>query len=92
MNPDGELEVAYVVIDVNSTLRGTEEDSSAVRRPLNKLEADFELFAPEASAFDGSDNDGAIFVDNSNFFTIWRPSHVCDHTFVTVVDHFLKPM
>ena len=92
VDPDRELEVADVVVHINSTFRCSEENCAAIWRPLDKLKTNLELFAPKSRSFDGTDNDGAIFVDDTNLFTIWCPAHVCDDTLVSIVDHLLKPV
>jgi hypothetical protein len=89
---DRVLEVANIVINVYGTFGSTEEDGAAVRRPLNDLELYFKLFTPKARSLDRADNNSAIFVDDADFFSVGCPTHICDDTLVTVVDHLFVPV
>jgi hypothetical protein len=92
VNLDGVLEVSNIVVNINSTLWCTEKNGATVWGPLDNLELNFEFFAPKASSLDRAYDNCAIFVDNSNFFTVWCPAHIRDNTLVSVVDHFFKPV
>lgn len=92
LNFYGVLEVANVVIHVDSAFRRSEQNSPAVGRPFDELELDFEFLTPEARTFNRADNNCAVLVDNADFLSIRRPPHVCDHTFVAVVDHLFEPV
>ena len=92
MNPDWELEVSDIVIDVDCTFWSAEKDGAAIRRPLNNLESDFELFSPKACSFDGTDNHSAIFIHDADLFAIGSPAHVGDDGLVAVVNHLFEPV
>ena len=92
VDPDRELEVSNVVVNVNGTLWSTEEDRATVRRPLDDFESDLELLTPKARSFDRADDDSAIFVNDADLLTVWSPAHIRDDTLVPVVDHLLEPM
>ena len=89
---DWVLEISNIVIHIDSSLWGTKEDGSAIWRPLNEFESYLKLLTPKSCSFDRTDNDRTVLVDDSNFLTTWCPSHIRDHTLVTVVDHLLEPV
>lgn len=86
------LKVAHIVINVYCAFWCAKQYGAAVRWPLNDLKLNLQLFTPKARSFDWTDNNRAIFVNNSNLFTIWSPAHVSNDTFVSIVDHLFIPV
>lgn len=89
---EGVLEIANIVVDVNSAVWRSKKDGSAIGRPLDNFKVDWKFFAPESGSFDTTNDDGAIFINDTNFLTVWGPLHVGNDTLVSVVDHFFEPM
>jgi hypothetical protein len=86
------LEVSYVVIDIDGAVWGSEQDGPAIRGPLNDLEVDLQLLAPQSGSLHTPDDHGSIFVDDTNLLAIGGPLHVGDHRLVPVIDHFFEPV